>query len=396
MYKKIGSLKISIIFLAIFFGCSKENSYRHTPETVNDEIFKILKKSSNELRIPSTISMPIVINSNRKMISLFDYSDSKVKVLLNNSDVISFNPLGYGDNRLGGTYFRGLGYSSTSTNNLLVGSESIIREYDVLNKEFGATIDSFPECSSFDSQFSQIFEINNGSNRYVVSQHGVPCINVPRDGMPFSKSEFQSLKFLRTTDVKSKEFNYSFSIPEDNEILAESKLYVKTYPLVVQDVASEYFYAMINPTNQLIQLKFIPQDLSFATGKTWNLNLPFFYNHVEYTLNNGINRELSGDNYKYNPELKLLKVHGDTIAVLYRPGFKESERNGSKYISHYFLYVSDMASGNHVTYALNYKEIFFLNYLDNGIVWFYDVSKSELSSKAEVVVRSINMYDLLN
>jgi len=266
--------------------------------------------------------------------------------------------------------------------------------YDLDQKLFTSDVNTYEDCSSFNKYPSGIFEIVQNGDTLLISQNGRPCINTPRDNKGFSVEEFMSINFLQVK--KHDQIKYTLKITNNNEIINENKLFVKTFPLITYDKVNKYFYCLINPTNQLLKFKIDDVSLEAVLEDEWELELPLYEQHVDYVLNNGIDRSLVDLNIEHNAELTTLKAVKGKIFILYRPGIPQGELENFKYNQHYLLHIYDIKTNKKITYALDYTKIFFLNCLDNGDMWFYHIEESERSKSISSVVYSVNIDDIFN
>ncbi|NRB62290.1 MAG: hypothetical protein HRU40_04530 [Saprospiraceae bacterium] len=371
----------------------KSNSGKELPNTDMSSIQQLdITKNSNKIVLPIGISLPSVLASNENSIIVYDYGDSMIK-LLNEKGCKSFLPLGSADNTQGGAIFTGIGFSAKSPSTLNVSSETNIRGYDLEKGLFTTDINTYEYCSAFNNYPSEIFEIVQKDDTLLISQNGIPCINTPRNNRGFSVEEFESIRFMQIKE--NDKINHTFKIPDNNEIISKDKLYVKTFPLITYDYVNKYFYSMINPTNQLLKIKIDNNTLEAVVENEWNIKLKSYDQNVDYTLNKGIDRSLIEQNLTHNSEIIMLKAVDGKIFIQYRPSIPKEELNNFKYNQHYFLCIYDTISNNKITYALDYTKIFFLNCLDNGDLWFYNIEESELSNSVTTIINTINMNDLI-
>ncbi len=382
------------ILLIITTSCKSEekHSTRELFHTENEMITELdINRLDTKLVLSIGITLPVVLASNESSIIIYDYGDSMIKIL-NEKECKIFSSLGTADNVQGGAIFTGIGFSLKSPFTLNVSSESNIRRYDLNEEAFKGDIDEYKDCSSFNKYPSEIFEIAQNSNTLLISQNGIPCINTPRDNKGFNIEEFKSIRFLRIT--KDDQVNYTFNIPNDNEIIEENSLFVKTFPLISYDKENKYFYGLINPTNQLLKFKIDDKSLEMVVEDEWKIDLNSFKQNIEYTLNKGIDRSLTELNREHNSEITLLKAVKGKIIILYRPSIPIGEANNHKHNHHYYLCIFDTLTENKTTYALDYNKVFFLNCLDNGDMWFYNIEESELSNSVSTVINSININEM--
>ena len=390
---------LTLVFVILINACGSEVNQNDVPvfsfatqTTKPLEINDIQKTTNFDL----SISLPIPICTNDSSLILYDFSDSKIKMLNRNGFSIAIHPLGNGDNTLGGAYFEGVGFS-LAKDKLLIGSNTIIKEYDLLRQKFGNQKDEFSDCPSFNDYFSEIIHLDIQGNEIMISQHGEPCINAPRDGMAFSVYEFASIQFLRINSLSKNKVVYTFNIPPQNQILGNGQLYVETRPLLSFNKKTGSFFAIINPTNQLYEFRLNPSNLEFELLKKWNLDLPHCNLPVNYTLNSGIDRELTDEAMKYNFELKKIKAVDDYTVLSYRPSKSRAVKDlrETKFPHHYLLAILNHKDESTKVYSLDYEKIDYLGCLDNGDLWFYDIEGSEMSNTLVSKIKIVNIAELL-
>jgi hypothetical protein len=394
-----------VVFLFCIFSCDvSDNENTNLDETkiigLNDN--KIISLSisnlenSTKLNFDVPLILPDPICSNDSSIMIFDVGDNKIKQLYLNEKFSMFDPLGNGPSKLGGSIFKGVGYSIMNSNDLLLGSDTNIKGFNVLSNSFDEEVlDYFPQCINFSPAVSEIFNIKSGSDTLVISQNGEPCIVLEMAENSFSIKDFKSIKFLRIKP-KNREFaELGLSIPDKNDIIVKNELFVRTELFVSYNENRKSFFAVINPTNHLYEFKLDPNNFNFELKNTWNLNLPYSEHPINYTLNNGINRELAQDNLKYNFQINLIKAFDKYLVLSYIPSKSTHFSNSSEapYASHYLIALFNLEDEKLKVFSLDYNEIYFLGSTNNGKLWFYNIVESEKGKSTVVQVLEIN--DLL-
>ncbi len=388
-------------FVLLFQSCiSDDNSVLDNKRVVVRSDYEITPLIVSDIpkvfSIPVGIAIPIPICTNDSSILIYDYGDALIKHITER-EIVSFSPLGSADNKLGGAFYRSIGFS-TNSNELLISSEIGVQSFTLSSKVFGEYLDNYEHCSSFSNRFAQIvsFSLPESEDIYIVTQNGIPCINNPREGK-FYLDEFMAIRFLKIKSLKDGRQNYTFSIPIENEIIKDSKLFGRIKPFISYNKNNQRFYAVINPTKQLYEFRFDPKKLELEQTRVWNMNLPFTNLPIDYTLNNGINREIVGKVLKYNFEYQQIKAVGKYVIISYDPSksteFKEIEN--AKYPNHSLLAIINLEEADANIFSLDYNEVNFLGCLDNGELWFYNLADSENSNIIETQIHKINIDSLL-
>lgn len=363
----------------------------------NDE--KILSLSISSLENSDRLSfevpliLPDPICSNDSSITIYDVGDNKIKQFYINGNFSVINPLGDGPQRLGGSYFKGVGYSIMDHNDLLLGSDTNIKGFNVLSNSFDEKLlDFFPQCINFSPPVSEIFNIRSGNDTLVISQNGEPCIELEMAKNSFSISDFKSIRFLRIKAKNKESAELGLSIPDGNDIIVKNELFVKTELFLSYNEKRESFFAVINPTNHLYEFKLGEKNFNFELKNTWNLTLPYSEHPINYTLNNGIKRELANDNLKYNFQINLIKAFDKYLVLSYIPSKSTLFSNTSEapYASHYLLALFNLEDEKLTVFSLDYNEIYFLGSTNNGKLWFYNLIESEQGRSTVIQVLEID------
>lgn len=403
-------MKYSVFFLVVVASlqvqsCGKD---RNAPFfNLNKNVIKNERKIihlkneflKNEIVFPGSLVLPLPVCSNNSSVILYDYKESLVKHFQESGKVISFNPLGTESSRLGGGVFKDIGFAAKNKDSiLLVGSEKNIRKYYPNRNAFGNDVDRFEDCRSFNNFLSEIIQLNFGNKTVTISQNGIPCINAPRNGKPFALDEFKAIRFIRSISDRNTEPVYSFPIPPDNEIITNEKLYVKTAPIFTRNNTSGLFYAVINPTSYLYELNLDSVSLEFNVINSWELDLPYADNVVDYTLNKGIDRKKTSIALRHNVQFEILKAIKNSVVISYKPSFpiEPGRTDEAKYSHHNFLAIIDLNKRILRTFYLDYQKLVFLNCLDNGNLWFYKLEDSEQSDEICTIVGVISIEQLLD
>lgn len=382
------------ILLSVAIACQDSNPGKQQYEYISAT--NVVPLNIENTTYLSTFTMPLVlpspIASDSSSILLYDHGQGRIKQFDSSGKVYAFNALGEGDNRLGCNYFLALGYFDEST--LLIGCESKIKKFNLSNNSFENEIDSFEECPAFGGVLKEIFFLQLHGETLLISVNGTPCINIPREELPFTKSEFESIKFLRVKSLTTTIEKNTFNIPPDNPILEQELYHASTECHLSFNSINRRFYAMINPTNYLYEYD-LNSDLEFQLTNTWKLNLPHTELPVEYILNNGHKADQGQLSMEHNFELRSIKAIDSLVIIAYRPSKpldktdKDYEDNQNKD----FLAVVNLKSQETRVFSLDYRDIYYLATLDTGDMWFYNIGASELGGDS-TIIHSLNASDV--
>ncbi|MGY6521819.1 MAG: hypothetical protein ACXIUD_08835 [Mongoliitalea sp.] len=392
---------LCLIILITGFSCDfsqkKQKEIISSNIVTNDnEIIPLSVSSlvkSEKLIFEVPLILPIPICSNDSSLIIYDVGDNKIKLLNLNQSFSEFNPLGSGPSRLGGSYFRGVGYSMKSSNHLLVGSETNITRFNIGSQSFDEKpIDKFPQCINFSPGFSEIFNVRSGNDTLVISQNGIPCLEIGMAEKSFSIQDFESINFLRIKPENKESVNLTLSIPSENEILLKNDFFVKTELFLSYNTKSNSFFGMINPTKHLYEFRLDSNTLNFELMNTWNFELPYSEQHVKYTLNNGIQRELTQDNLNHNFKIDFIKAFESYLVLTYIPSKSTHYSSSSEapFATHYLVALFNLENEKLTVFSLDYNEIYFLGATNNGMLWFYNIIESEKGKSTVVHVLNIN------
>lgn len=222
--------------------------------------------NSGRLSFEVPLILPLPICSNDSSLIIYDVGDNKIKLLNLNQSFTEFDPLGNGPSRLGGSYFKGVGFSIMGSNQLLLGSDKNIKGFNFSSKKFDEEpVDEFPQCINFSPAFSEIFNVRSGNDTLLISQNGKPCLELQMAENSFSIQDFEGIEFLRIKSENKESVNLGLSIPADNDLLVNNDFFVKTELFLSHNIKSNSFFGMINPTKHLYEFKLDSNTLNFES-----------------------------------------------------------------------------------------------------------------------------------
>ncbi|MDN3205464.1 hypothetical protein [Algoriphagus sediminis] len=375
------------LFTFVFFSCIDGNSDELKFEKIdskNSEILEIFSSDLNGIGKTETYSIPVILPlplaSQNSSIVIFDFADKQLKQFLPGGIYQSFNPLEEGPNRLGGSFFKGVGYLDGRTDSVLISSNTMVKSYDLTTKTIGSiSYDNFDTCPSFNNSFSQIFSFGTPEDGIIITQNGSPCYDLNELFSSVTLDNFSEKFYARIKSMKSGEVKYSLQLPK----LPMDNLYERFRLYLTYSPSNDRFYAMLNPMTYLFEFKFDKKNLEFELLNTWDLEMRFSALPVDYFIEEKHNTQASNLSLDYNFEINFIDSFQDQLFISYLPSKELAYENvdDAPFSSHNLLAIVDLKDKNIKTYAFNYYEIQFFGATSDGI-WLYDVRTSEQGGKS--------------
>ncbi|MBA4299060.1 hypothetical protein [Algoriphagus alkaliphilus] len=342
----------------------------------------LFKETKDSITFNLPLILPIHIFSSDSTIMIYDLADQHLKQFYLNGNKGSFNPMQEGPSRISGANFRGVGYIENGYDNLLIATNTTIKEFNFSKGTFKEEVlDSYTDCVSFNSSFYEVFSKINDDETIFISQNGNPCYSLIDLGDSVTPENFWDKTFVRIKTNKRADSVQTLRLPE---LKNKNTLYERFRLYLTYNKESDRYYGMLNPLNYLFEYRINLNSLELELTNYWDLTLPQTDLPINYFIEKVINTEMMNKALDYNFELNFIDSFGDYIFISYHPSkdIKFDNPDDAPYSSHYFLAVLNLKDKLVRTYSLNYDEIQYFG-TSNGNVWFYDVVSSELSGQTK-------------
>ena len=369
----------AIIFAFVVFGCS-ENDTKSKLISGSNSVINLdasLLRGSDSAVYSMPLVIPIPIFSKNSNLILYDFADGSLKQFNLNGFQRSFNPIQEGPNRLSGEYFKGVGFFDNFDDSLLIGSNTEIAVYNLLEQKYtNFLVDNFPHCVSFNDTFQEIFFRKIGEEEVVISQNGYPCYDLGTLYQSVTPDSFNEKFFLRIVSSKRENPIYTLRLPD----LKLKNLYERSRLVITYNEDNRRFYAMLNPLSYLFVYSLDEETLQFQLDEYLELDLKNNELPIDYFIENEINSEIAKSSLEYNFELSVLDSFGEYVLISYQPSKDLIYNNPleAPYSSHSFLAIIDLKNNAIRTFSMDYDEFQFYG-ASNGFLWIYDVVSSENS-----------------
>ncbi len=368
------------IFVLVAFGCAENESKSNLMISGSDSIVTLdasLLRDADSVVYSIPLVIPIPVLSKNTNLVIYDFADGALKQFNLNGFQRSFNPIQEGPNRLEGEYFKGLGFFQESYDSLLIGSNTEIAVYNLLEEKYNnIPMDNFPHCVSFNDTFQEIFYKKIGEEDVLISQNGYPCYDLVTLSQSVTLESFNEKFFLRIVSSKREKPIYTLKLPD----LKLKNLYERSRLVITYNDTDKRFYAMLNPLSYLFIYSLDEKTLELQLEEYWDLDLKNNELPIDYFIENEINSEKANSSLEYNFELSVLDSFGEYVLVSYQPSKDLIYKNPAEapFSSHSFLAIVNLKNKEIRTFALNFDEFQYYGVSD-GRLWIYDVISSENS-----------------